>query len=103
MTLLRVLYRSQLHKDIKMSDTIAAISTSTVGSGGIGIVRISGDEAITIADRVFTAKNGKKLADAATHTIHYGNIIDGDNNIIDEVLVSVMKAPNTYKGKCHRD
>ena len=79
-----------------MSDTIAAISTSTVGSGGIGIVRISGDEAITIADRVFTAKNGKKLANAATHTIHYGNIIDGDNNIIDEVLVSVMKAPNTY-------
>lgn len=96
MTLLRVFYRSQLRKDIKMSDTIAAISTSTVGSGGIGIVRISGDEAITIADRVFTAKNGKKLADAATHTIHYGNIIDGDNNIIDEVLVSVMKAPNTY-------
>ena len=69
MILLRVFYRSQLHKDIKMSDTIAAISTSTVGSGGIGIVRISGDEAITIADRVFTAKNGKKLADAAIQSI----------------------------------
>lgn len=79
-----------------MSDTIAAISTSSLGSGGIGIVRISGDDAINIADKVFIGKNGKKLSDAETHTIHYGNIRDENDNIIDEVLVSVMKAPNTY-------
>ena len=79
-----------------MSDTIAAISTSSLGSGGIGIVRISGDDAINIADKVFIGKNGKKLSDAETHTIHYGNIRDEHDNIVDEVLVSVMKAPNTY-------
>lgn len=79
-----------------MSDTIAAISTSSLGSGGIGIVRISGDDAINIADKVFIGKNGKKLSDAETHTIHYGNIRDEHDKIVDEVLVSVMKAPNTY-------
>lgn len=77
-------------------ETIAAISTSPMGNGGIGIVRISGNEAVAIADRLFVSKNGrKKLTDVASHTVHYGNIVHQDE-IIDEVLVIVMKAPNTY-------
>ena len=77
------------------TDTIAAISTGTMGSGGIGIIRISGDEAIEVADRLFRGVSGKKLADCASHTIHYGTIVK-DDKVLDEVLVSVMKAPNTY-------
>lgn len=79
-----------------MDSTIAAISTATAGKGGIGIVRVSGNEAIKIADDIFKAKNGKKLINADTHTIHYGHIMSKDGKPIDEVLVSVMKAPNTY-------
>lgn len=79
----------------EIKQTIAAISTSMSGSGGIGIIRISGDEAISIADSVFCAKSGKKLVDCTSHTIHYGNIVDNDK-IIDEVLVMLMKAPKTY-------
>jgi len=79
-----------------ISETIAAISTSPMGNGGIGIVRISGKSAIEIADRLFVSKkNDKKLSDVASHTVHFGNIIF-ENEIIDEVLVIVMKAPNTY-------
>ncbi len=78
-----------------MEQTIAAISTSTMSSGGISIVRLSGVDAVDIADKVFKAKNNMKLVDADSHTIHYGVIKDGDE-IIDEVLVSVMRAPNTY-------
>jgi len=79
-----------------ISETIAAISTSLMGNGGIGIVRISGDSAIEIADRLFVSKkNDKKLADVASHTAHFGNIIF-ENEIIDEVIVIVMRAPNTY-------
>ena len=78
-----------------MEHTIAAISTSTMSSGGISIVRLSGVDAVEIADRIFEAKNKKKLKDARSHTIHYGVIKDGDE-VIDEVLVSVMRAPDTY-------
>ena len=79
-----------------ISETIAAISTSPMGSGGIGIVRISGSQAVEIADKLFVSKKSdKKLADVASHTVHFGNIIF-ENEIIDEVLVIVMKAPNTY-------
>ncbi len=77
------------------TDTITAIS-SAVSNSGISIIRISGDEAIEIADKIFYAKrNNKKLKDVKSHTIHYGIIKDGDKDV-DEVLVSVMKAPNTY-------
>lgn len=80
-----------------IDDTIAAISTSTMTSGGISVVRISGDKAIEIADKVFKSKKNIKLSDAESHTVHYGNICDADSNeIIDEVLCIVMKAPNTY-------
>lgn len=77
------------------TDTITAIS-SAVSNSGISIIRISGDEAIEVADKIFYAKrNNKKLKDVKSHTIHYGIIKDGDKDV-DEVLVSVMKAPNTY-------
>lgn len=77
------------------TDTITAISTA-VSNSGISIIRISGDEAIEVADKIFYAKrNNKKLKDVKSHTIHYGIIRDGDKDV-DEVLVSVMKAPNTY-------
>lgn len=79
-----------------MEHTIAAISTSTMSSGGISIVRMSGKDAIETADKIFVSKNGKKLSEASSHTVHYGNIVDEDGNIIDEVLVIVMRAPNTY-------
>ncbi len=77
------------------TDTIAAIATA-VGDSGIGIVRISGDEAIEIADRVYRSKNDKKrLVEVKSHTIHYGFIYDSDE-LVDEVMVAVMRAPNTY-------
>lgn len=79
----------------KTTDTIAAIATA-MNSSGIGIVRISGNEAIAIADRIFKSKKkDKKLENAATHTIHYGVIQDGDE-VLDEVLVLVMKGPHSY-------
>lgn len=77
------------------TNTIAAIATA-VSNSGIGIIRISGEEAFEIIDRIFQSKNSdKKLSDAKSHTIHYGFIMDG-KEIIDEVLVSIMRAPNTY-------
>ncbi len=78
-----------------MEHTIAAISTSIVSSGAINIVRLSGKDAIEIADKVFVSKKGIKLSEVNSHTVHYGNIVNKDN-IVDEVLVVVMKAPNTY-------
>jgi tRNA modification GTPase len=80
---------------MKNSDTIAAIATSMTSSG-IGIIRISGDEAFTIAERIFRPhKAGKKLSDQQTYTIHYGTIIDGEETI-DEVIVLLMKGPHSY-------
>ena len=79
------------------TQTIAAISTAVTESG-IGIVRISGEQAIEIADRIYIGKNGKKLADQKTHTIHYGYIADGED-MIDEVLVLIMKGPHSYTGE----
>ncbi|MGX7327948.1 tRNA uridine-5-carboxymethylaminomethyl(34) synthesis GTPase MnmE [Enterococcus bulliens] len=76
-------------------DTIAAISTPP-GEGAISIVRLSGDQAVEIADRVFQAGN-KQLADVSSHTIHYGHIVDPvADKLVDEVMVSVMRAPKTF-------
>ena len=69
-----------------MEDTIAAISTSTVSSGGISIVRISGPDAIIIGDKVFKSKKNIKLANVQSHTVHFGNICDNGNEI-DEALI----------------
>ncbi len=80
------------------NDTIAAISTA-VSASGIGIIRVSGAQAMEIADRVYRSKiKDKKLTDVPTHTIHYGHICDGEE-IIDEVLVMVMRAPRTFTGE----
>lgn len=77
------------------TDTIAAISTAMTASG-IGIVRMSGSEVFTIIDRVYQSKGKKKkLSEVPTHTIHYGYIMDG-NEMIDEVLVMVMRAPRSF-------
>jgi len=77
-----------------MFDTIAAISTPR-GEGGIGIVRISGDEALLILKKIFKTKSKKDVFNLKTYTINYGHIYDGDK-LVDEVLVSVMRAPTTY-------
>lgn len=76
------------------TDTIAAIATAMTSSG-IGIIRISGEEAIDVADRVIHLKGNKKLSDCLTHTIHYGFVMDGDKKI-DEVMVLLMKGPRSY-------
>lgn len=79
-------------------DTIAAISTA-VSASGIGIIRISGSQAMEIADKVYRSRRrDKKLADVPSHTIHYGHIYDGEE-IVDEVLVMVMRAPRTFTGE----
>lgn len=77
------------------TDTIAAIATA-VSTSGIGIIRISGEDAIRTASRVYRAKNQQKnLMAVKSHTLHYGFIYDGDE-LIDEVMVAVMRSPNTY-------
>ncbi|MEH7224761.1 tRNA uridine-5-carboxymethylaminomethyl(34) synthesis GTPase MnmE [Bacillus sp. JJ1566] len=74
-------------------DTIAAISTP-MGEGAIAIVRLSGDEAIDIANRVFIGKN---LKEVDSHTIHYGHIIDPDTNqVVEEVMLTLMRGPKTF-------
>lgn len=83
---------------MKVTDTIAAISTSA-GNSGIGIVRVSGDEAVEIVDKIFQSnKKGKKLRNVKSHTVHYGYIVDGQT-ILDQVLVIVMKNPHSYTGE----
>lgn len=77
------------------NDTIAAIATGMTNSG-IGIVRISGDDAFEVIDRIYKAKSSdKKLSMENSHTVHYGYIYDGED-IVDEVMVLILKAPNTY-------
>ena len=76
-------------------DTIAAISTP-IGVGGIGIIRVSGKEAISIVDKVFKSANKKSLKDIASHTITYGHIVNANGKVLDEVLVMLMKAPKTF-------
>lgn len=77
------------------TDTIAAIATA-MGNSGIGIVRISGGEAVAVADRIFKEKGKKEmLGEAPSHTIHYGYIYDGDQ-VVDEVLVMLMRGPKSF-------
>ena len=76
------------------NDTIAAISTGMTNSG-IGVVRISGEDAVKVADRIFRKPNGRKLSEEKTFTIHYGHIYD-ENELIDEVLVMLMRGPRSY-------
>ena len=78
-----------------MNNTIAAISTAP-GIGGIGIIRISGENVFEILNKFFKPKNPQKIENIKGYTIKYGHIIDENNNVIDEVLVSYFKAPKSY-------
>lgn len=78
-------------------DTIAAIATA-MSSSGIGIVRISGDEAFDIIKKIYVGKKNKDLTQVKSHTIHYGYIMD-DEETIDEVLVMIMKGPHSFTGE----
>ncbi|MCJ8341594.1 MAG: tRNA uridine-5-carboxymethylaminomethyl(34) synthesis GTPase MnmE [Cetobacterium sp.] len=77
-----------------MFDTIAAISTPR-GEGGIGIVRISGPDSLCILSKIFKPKSGKKIEELRNFSINYGHMYDKDT-VVDEVMVSIMKGPNTY-------
>lgn len=80
-----------------MNDTICALATPA--GGAIGIIRVSGDKAIRITDELFKAKNKKHLSDAKGNTLHYGEFCDAKQQPIDEVVVSVYKAPHSYTGE----
>ncbi len=88
---------------INLNDTIAAISTPP-GIGGIGIIRLSGKKALKIGARIFRPKSGRKISNAPSFTVHYGHIVENNANkskntkpkVIDEVLLTVMRAPRTY-------
>ena len=76
-------------------DTISAIATPP-GSGGIGVVRLSGEEAIAVAGAMFRPKNGKKMEEIAPGSVTYGEIVDGNGDILDEALMLMMKTPRSY-------
>ena len=80
------------------SDTILALATAS-GVGAIAVIRLSGPQSIEIADQVFkSVKDGKKLGDQKSHTLHLGHIVKNET-ILDEVLVSIFKNPNSYTGE----
>ena len=89
--------------NIGLDDTIVAISTP-IGEGGIGIVRLSGKDSLKLADKIFLSKGRKKPSGFKTYTVHYGHIIENlqgraskkEQNIIDEVILTVMRAPRSY-------
>ena len=77
------------------TETLAAIATGMTNAG-IGIVRISGEESFPIIDQIYRSRNGRtKLSESPSHTVHYGYICDGEK-VIDEVMILILKAPNTY-------
>ena len=79
-----------------LDDTIAAIATPT-GEGGIGIIRLSGPDAVRIADRIFYSPGNKQLVQAKSHTVTYGFVVNPETGKkVDEVLITLMKAPKTY-------
>lgn len=80
---------------MKEFDTIAAVAT-TMGESGISIIRISGNNAVNIASKIFRGKNNRKLDDIKSYTMRYGFIVDENENIIDEVIVSYMKGPKSF-------
>ena len=80
------------------SDTIAAISTPN-GAGGISVIRISGDDALKIADRIFITVSGKKLSEMKGYTAAYGSVYDKDNNKLDDAVATVFRKPHSYTGE----
>ena len=79
------------------TDTIAAVSTAMTDAG-ISIVRVSGEDAIAVVDKIYKGKKEKKISEQKTHTIHYGYIVNGEETI-DEVLVMLMRGPHSYTGE----
>lgn len=79
-----------------VDDTIAAIATP-LGEGGLAVLRVSGPQALSVADKCFrpVGKSAKKASEAQTHTLHFGHVVDGEK-VLDEVMVSVMRAPRTF-------
>ncbi|PTX41501.1 tRNA modification GTPase trmE [Christiangramia gaetbulicola] len=82
---------------MKLNDTIVALATPS-GAGAIAVIRVSGPDALNIVAPLFKAKSKKDLAKQPTHTLHLGNIMDGERTI-DEVLASVFRAPKSYTGE----
>lgn len=82
-------------RNMNLGDTIAAISTS-MGESGIGIVRLSGPEALKAADKLFRAKGQEQASGFKTYTIHYGWVVDGKGDVVDEAILSLMRAPRSY-------
>ncbi|MBP9152108.1 MAG: tRNA uridine-5-carboxymethylaminomethyl(34) synthesis GTPase MnmE, partial [Flavobacteriales bacterium] len=80
-----------------MDDTIMALATPS-GAGAIAVIRMSGKDAFEIADKVFRAKGKKTISKADSHTIIFGDILDGDE-LVDEVLVSVFRNPKSFTGE----
>ena len=80
------------------NNTIAAIATP-IGTGGIGIIRISGENALKIASRVFISKNKSDVLSYKTHTLHFGAVVNSQGKTIDQALLSYMKAPHSYTGE----
>ena len=81
---------------MKEFDTIAAIATG-IGEGGISIIRISGDKALSVVCHIFQGKNGRELDDIRSYSMRYGYIIEKDSNEkLDEVIISYMKSPKSY-------
>lgn len=82
---------------MNQEECICALATPA--GGAIGIIRLSGPDAITLTDKIFQSANGKSLEEAKPYTLHYGEIKDKDGNTIDDVLVSVFRAPHSYTGE----
>ena len=74
-------------------------SLATQPGGAIGVIRVSGEKAIEVSDKVFHGVRGKYLTDAKGNTLHYGEILDKEGKTIDDVLVSVFRAPHSYTGE----
>lgn len=81
-----------------INNTIAAIATPS-GTGGIGIIRISGENALQVAAKVFLPKKNAKVAEYRSHTVHYGKVVDSEGKVIDEALLTFMKSPCSYTGE----
>ena len=80
---------------MKLNDTIVAVSTP-IGEGGIGIVRLSGKDSLKLADKIFLSKDGKKPSRFKTYTVHYGHVVNKGQEVVDEVILTVMRAPRSY-------
>ena len=78
-----------------MGDTICAVSTPQ-GRGGIAVIRVSGPQALDIVQRCW---QGKPLADMATHTVHLGNVVDHAGELLDQVVLTIFRAPNSFTGE----